>query len=99
MFSNKKIKTYIVSFFVAVIVVVGLFYADSAKAACTFSGTGAWGKNPAVVDLNESVAFTAPGNQECANKSVLIEFYGKQHFYCIFLISVQLIFRLHQILF
>jgi len=80
MFSNKKIKTYIVSFFVAVIVVVGLFYADSAKAACTFSGTGAWGKNPAVVDLNESVAFTAPGNQECANKSVLIEFYGKSGF-------------------
>src|SRR3989338_5361385 len=77
MFRYKKL---IILLFASTVVFGGLFYADNAHAACTFSGTPIWGKSPAVVALNENIAFSFAGNQECAGKSVTIEFYGRGGF-------------------
>ena len=54
-----------------------IFTQTTYAAVCTFNGPGVWGKSPAVVSLNENIAYTLSGNQECANKNVVIEMYGK----------------------
>lgn len=77
MFKQQKIT---VLFFTAALVIAGLFYADSAKAACTFSGPGIWGKHPAVIALNENILYSLSGNQECANKNAIVEVYGQGGF-------------------
>jgi len=69
-------------YFVVVVIasVFLLFPKNNAQAACIFNEAFAnwWSKT--TVALNESVGFTVPGNVECANKTVIVEFYGQSGF-------------------
>lgn len=76
---NKFFKTSVL----LVLVVASLFLVlptSYAQAACTFSEPGILGKDPAVITLNENIGYTLTGNQECANKNVIAEIFGKEGF-------------------
>ncbi|HVZ11311.1 MAG TPA: pilin [Candidatus Paceibacterota bacterium] len=55
-----------------------LAFTPGAKAACTFGGSfnGDYWISP-VISLDEVTQFQIPGNADCANKTVAVDFYGK----------------------